>query len=129
MRQSFLLSAAAVLLATAFAGCDDYIFADNGASDQPLEPTWEGVSLFFEGNCESCHPSLNSFDLVSLQADVNSGSGTYVVAGDPEGSLLWRVLIDTDEFTPLMPLGATQPIPDEVKGHVRQWIADGASLE
>ncbi len=120
----------AVAVVLAASGCDDHVFPNVGGGDETAyTPTFEGFEGFFGDHCEGCHPSLNAWDVDQTVADINSGAGRFVVPGDPDASLLWRVITDADDRVALMPLGNAQPLDASVTGHIRQWILDGASLE
>ncbi|MFK7931135.1 MAG: hypothetical protein AB8H79_23320 [Myxococcota bacterium] len=109
-------------------GCDDTVFnSGGGGGNSEYEADFTGVVAFFHDRCHECHPALiASFDAGVLEADVEAGTGLFVVAGDPDASLLWRVLNDADDDVGVMP--TTGQRPDEEIAHVRQWILDGAPL-
>jgi hypothetical protein len=120
------------MLALLSAGCDDTLFGiSEGEPGAPkYEATWGGVEGFFVQRCDSCHPSLNPLDLhVDIAADIEQGTGSYVVAGDPEASYLWQ-LVNGDLLPDLiMPLGLSEPLPESEIGHIQEWITNGAVIE
>jgi cytochrome c553 len=94
----------------------------------------EGAALFarhvaplFEHRCLKCHAGekpKGGLDLTT-QASLAAGgeSGAAVVPGDPEQSLLYRLVAHQDE--PAMPEG-DENLPDESIAHVAAWIKAGA---
>jgi uncharacterized membrane protein len=116
---------ALLVLATA---CDDHLFPSAPVEVGSCDATWASVEALFQAECVSCHPTVSSPDLlVDIPDDIASGAGDYVVAGDPEGSLLYKSL--TGDGAVLMPFGATDPLPDETLTCVYDWIANGATVE
>ncbi len=109
------------------AGCDDTLFPGN---ERVYEPNWLGVQVFTFDHCAQCHPSLAEPAFpAAIEEDIRNEDGVYVVPGDPEASLLWRVLSSDDRLTgdpPKMPLG--RPLRPERVAFVREWILAGAPL-
>lgn len=123
--QTWVVSALVVVV-----GCDDHVFPNATPTDTTAYvPSFDGFEAFFGDHCEGCHPSLNGWDVEATRKDIVDNTGRFVVPGDPDGSLLWRVIIGADANVALMPLGFAQPLDGSVTAHVRQWILDGASLE
>src|SRR5688572_1666941 len=117
-----------LFLALAVAACSgsDDTDSETDAAACEYAADWAGMEQFFTDHCDSCHPSLNSIELhADVRADVESGAGVYVVAGDPDASLLWRSV--SGVHTSPMPPG--DQLPETTICHVEQWIADGAPLE
>lgn len=128
MPQRFLFGFMALVLAA----CDDTVFTGGGSTDVPADYTanFAGVNALFEDHCVGCHSSGTPTTLpADLEADLASGAGMIVVAGDPDGSVLWRVLalpadqLDTDDVG-VMPFGAQ--LPHAQVAHVKTWIEGGA---
>jgi hypothetical protein len=115
-----------------------------GAILDPPEPTWEAIYDFFSGNncVTGCHepgsPNIEDsmldlseastayMELMGESQGAECGSGTLVVPGEPESSLLIEKLEGGDATTcgdPMPPSGAW---PDRYVEPVRQWIMDGA---
>jgi len=116
----------------ALAGCDDqlYPFIGDGGAQVTYTANWDGTQQFFGDQCDSCHPSLSDPDLeADIAADINNGTGRYVVPFEPENSELYLIITGQSDEIALMPLGAAQPLPAEVTQPIADWIADGASLE
>ncbi len=85
----------------------------------------------FERSCAECHgPEVRKpkggFGHV-LDLDRLTDEETYVVAGNPDGSDLFAVLIDTDPDIRMPPPDSDAPklSPEEIEA-VRQWILAGA---
>lgn len=136
---------APLLAAVTLIACDDTRFPSGGGGGEsdtgvPLdyEPDWGGTRSFLADHCYTCHgdadhggggtaPSMPA----GIVADVESGAGAYVVAGDPAASVLWRVI--SGEFEAgdvgIMPFGRTEPLPEAQIEHVKAWIEAGASLD
>lgn len=96
------------------------------------EASWDGVAELIEDRCVGCHVvggeanDLPFPDAIAL--DLVGGIGPIVVPGDPDGSVLWRVLsgnLAGDDFA-VMPWG-TGPLPVAEVEHVQAWILDGAA--
>lgn len=111
------------------------------AGDEGIKPTFSSVhEKLLQPRCsfESCHGGetpvrelalderLAFTDLVDADASVEGWK--YVVPGDPEQSLLYRVLVE-DMVAPgvgQMPTGGGV-VPQEEIDALRQWIEDGAA--
>jgi hypothetical protein len=79
-----------------------------------------------EASCAKCHNSdkkKGDLDLTSYSATVAGGaSGKIVVAGDPEGSKIWKVINHTED--PPMPPKSSK-LPDKDLAVFKKWIAGG----
>lgn len=130
MRQMVVL---AMTLCVGAAGCDDTLFGVGRGGDGIVEPVytsdWEGVEDMFAASCQHCHPGVHPFVLADVEADLASSAGEYIVAGDPEASLFYRLISGErrDGDPTAMPQGTTGLPADEYE-HVRLWILDGAPL-
>ncbi|HBY59218.1 MAG TPA: hypothetical protein DEH78_05320, partial [Solibacterales bacterium] len=87
------------------------------------------ASAIFKKNCVSCHGAglkMSGLDLTSQQSLAAGGArGPAVVASNPEGSLLYRLV--THQEKPTMPPGSKLSEADlEI---IRKWIAGGALLD
>lgn len=105
---------------------------DLGA-DVEGEAAW--VVGYAWGNCVHCHNGSgtpgSSFDLrgdafltntIGQQtAGSASAGGTRIVAGDAEGSVLYRALARSERVAPMPPLGVQRP-DDQAAERVRAWI-------
>jgi hypothetical protein len=130
MRTRLLLLALSSFLPLSVAGC-------GGGED--VEPTLSSIyDVIIERSCnsESCHGGSNpeaGLDLTSVEAAYASLVGvtsteepsfTRVIAGDPDNSLMYMVLLGDVGAVGQMPsgweLGAV-----EIEA-IRQWIEDGA---
>src|SRR5450631_2278710 len=113
-RIHFLASLPAMLwFATAARGDDKITYQDK-------------VLPLVQANCAKCHnedKKKADLDLTSYQGILKgSGSGVVVVSGNPEGSKLWRAIMQTED--PTMP--PNQPrLPDHDLETVKNWIRDG----
>ena len=92
--------------------------------------TWDGVQAYFAASCRPCHLAggIGSPPLTlpeGVEADVTSGAGRWVVAGDAESSHLWWSASHTGYGVP-MPLGSRCPAPGT--GALAGWIDAGAEL-
>ncbi len=85
------------------------------------------VAPLLRESCLSCHKgsrARNGLDLRTLPNILKGGSsGPAVIPGDPEGSLLFQVMVHTRE--PYMPPDEP-PLDKEVTGVIEAWIAGGA---
>ena len=79
-----------------------------------------------QANCAKCHNADKKkadLDLTSYQGALKgSGSGPVVVAGDVDGSKLWRALMQTEE--PTMPPNRG-PLPEKELAVFKNWILGG----
>lgn len=141
---------ALLLTLLALAGCDGSLDgpARPGPRDAgpPIDAPFTGtcgetgrVIVFFEERCASsgCHnaggrfPELTRNGLPRLTATMSETEPSLplLVAGDPDGSFLYRKL--AGEQGPgngaIMPLGTATPIPEATL--IRAWIAAGASVD
>ena len=112
----------------ALLGCDDHLFpAGHSVSDDGYAPTWDGVqALMSDAGCLSCHTSLAPMLPTAVEDDLNEGGGLYVVPGEPENSLLLRVLVYEEGLVGMPPSG---PLPQDQIAPVEQWILNGAFLD
>jgi hypothetical protein len=101
-------------------------------TDAPRGP-WCDVQEIFTARCVSCHgaAALGGLDLQSDAyhaivgvASVLDPTITRVTAGDPDRSLLFRMLLGTQPVGNPMPYG--NPLPADEIETIRAWIADGA---
>jgi hypothetical protein len=114
------------------AGCDDTLFGvpiGGGPVEPEYSVDWAGIEDMFADHCAACHPGTNAWVLADLEADIQDDAGVYVVAGDAQGSQLWRMISNTRQDTdqPVMPLGSAGLLP-AAREHVRLWIEAGAPL-
>lgn len=119
-----------MLLALTLVGCDDHLFpsfAEGGATAYSSD--WDGAQEFMGDHCATCHPSLAPPSMPDgIFDDIQSGTNRYVVPFEPLQSEFWLVLKDESDQFPIMPLGASQPLPDDVIAPIREWILDGATF-
>ncbi len=110
----------------------------------PIEPTWTSIfeDLLRRRGCGSarCHGGTESgFRVTDAAATYDAlvgrapsseecaGSGTLVVASDPDASLLLEKLLPSPTCGDRMPLSGL-PLNETDVAAVRQWIADGAPM-
>ncbi len=112
----------------AISGCDDTLFETPTVE---YSPDWLGVQVFMVNNCAECHPGLEpAIDLpVDISVSLCAGQTWLVSPGDPEGSMLWRIISGDvlQDDPPQMPpsVGA---LPDAEIAHIYEWIEDGAEV-
>ncbi|MCO4747801.1 MAG: hypothetical protein KC912_23600 [Proteobacteria bacterium] len=118
-----VLVVAALLIGTA---CDDTVFPGGGPSYPPGQV---GVKALLEDQCALCHPAIEPAYTFpdDVWTDVADGTEALVVPGDPEASLLWRVMTNPGPDEAVMPSGGLLPI--ETVQHVEAWILDGAPID
>lgn len=121
------------LLLLGLAACDDTLFLPH--AEVPVEGEgWCAVRAVL-ASCASCHSAAGAAGGLDLETDAfaalfdgASASGApVVVAGDPEGSLLFRKVAGTQGPAEggIMPPGA--PLDADTLERIRAWIADGAT--
>jgi formylglycine-generating enzyme required for sulfatase activity len=89
------------------------------------------VKPVLEANCVACHKAGKTegdLDMTTL-ADIlkGGGSGDVLKPGDPDGSHLFKSMTlaaDDDDLMPPAKKGG--PLPKEIVGVVKEWIAEGA---
>lgn len=123
--------AAAALLLTA--ACDD---SPAPSAKKPVTLATLQAEIFAPScTFSACHTGANpkaGLDLTDLDKShaalvgiaSRDGTMTRVVAGDPDASLLYQVLVGPTESARQMPLGFE--LPADALAKVRQWIVDGA---
>jgi len=104
------------------AACDDDIFPVGEGGDT-YTPDWAGTQLLIEDHCVSCHATTEPVLPDALIPDIQNEVGDWVVPGDPEASVLWRVMSGNlqDGDAGVMPLG-TGPLPASATDPVAEWI-------
>lgn len=131
MRSGCSLGFVGLLLLVSTA-CDDTLFgvSEDGAV-QTYEADWDGVVEMLDDNCATCHfegGSLTSVILLpdDLEADLADGEGEFIVAGDPDASVLVERLTSESSPMPPAPNGPLDPLSIE---HVLTWIENGAEIQ
>ncbi|GMV93460.1 MAG: hypothetical protein AMXMBFR82_32380 [Candidatus Hydrogenedentota bacterium] len=100
------------------------------ASDlAPAGPTFaKDIAPMFKTSCANCHSDSNrkgDLSLATFASTMEGGeSGAVIVAGDPDGSLLFRMVTKQEE--PYMPRKG-DPLTDAQIATLRSWIQNGAS--
>ena len=113
-------------------GCDDYVFGeardpDYTATEAAYADDWDGVKLFFADHCDSCHPAVSEPDLTAaIEADLASGAGEWIVAGDPEASYVYQRIVPLQDYS-VMPPG--DQLDTTEFSHMESWILAGAPLD
>lgn len=116
-------------------GCDDTLYGvpiggEGGVVEPEYDVSFAGVEAMWVDHCQVCHPAVNEFDLGQVVADIEQETGMYVVPGDPEASMLWRLISGTrlDDDPRTMPDGSPTGLRPVEREHVRLWILDGAPV-
>ncbi len=103
-----------------------FIFA-LAASAQEKINYQEHILPIFRNSCLTCHnpdKKKAGLDLSAWQTAINgSNNGQVVNPGDPDGSLLYRVV--THQEDPTMP-PKKDKLPDKELDLIKRWIAGGA---
>ena len=109
-------------------GCDDHLFpSGSSVAEDGYDATWDGVQrLMSDAGCLECHAALAPILPSELEDDITQALGEYIVPGEPENSLLWRVLMYEEGLVGMPPSG---PLGEENIAPVEQWILDGAPLD
>ena len=109
-------------------GCDDHLFpAGSMVSEDGYEATWDGVQMLMsDAGCFDCHAGLAPMLPSAIEDDLMQGAGALVIPGDPENSLLWRVLMYEEGLVGMPPSG---PLGQDQLAPVEQWILEGAPLD
>lgn len=110
------------------AGCDDHIFPVIGG-ETSYDPTYAGMELLMQDHCVECHPAIAIPTMPdAIRDDVQAGTGTYVVAGDPMQSEFYLVMVGQSAQTGQMPANGNI-LSDDITQAVFDWIEGGALLE
>ncbi|MFN0084751.1 MAG: DUF1553 domain-containing protein [Blastocatellia bacterium] len=100
-----------------------FVVATRSRSASAQNPFQEKIAPIFEKNCTACHGAgvqRSGLDLRTEVGAVKGGArGPSVVPGDPEKSLLYRMISHREE--PAMPLGG-EKLADAEIALVAQWI-------
>lgn len=80
------------------------------------------------GRCHNDKDRRSGFSVMSFEKLMKGGeSGEVIVAGDVEGSRLWR-LVNGDD-TPVMPMGNQTGITRKWHKNLKTWIEEGAKFD
>ncbi|MBX3179769.1 MAG: hypothetical protein KF886_20640 [Candidatus Hydrogenedentes bacterium] len=100
------------------------------ADETPMTNFAEHVKPIFEARCFRCHnaDSAKGGLNLALHATALEGgsSGKVIVPGDPDGSRILALVMQTEE--PVMPPSGDPLKPEEIDT-IRRWIADGAPAD
>ncbi len=125
--------------ACASVACDDHLFPAGAGAGGDCEPTWDGVQVFMEDHCMSCHaapaaagkgiilPDAITQDLANLGEPMfPEYGGELVVPNNRDASVLWKA-VSHEGFVPVMPFLALDP----AAGYecVGEWIDAGAVID
>jgi len=88
-------------------GCDDYVFGEEfvAADDVPMAEGLAGVEEIVQGQCLGCHSAESALGGLDLETDLVANTvdvvGSYnlpiVLPGDPENSMLYRKITNTQD--------------------------------
>ena len=99
-------------------------------AEAPMINFAEHVKPIFEARCLRCHNAdkAKSGLNLALHATALEGgsSGKDILPGDPDGSRLLKLVMQTEE--PFMPPSGDPLKPEEIEV-IRRWIADGAPAD
>ncbi|MDB5348711.1 MAG: Planctomycete cytochrome [Schlesneria sp.] len=80
------------------------------------------------GRCHNDRQKRSGFSVASFEKVMQGGtSGRVVIAGNPDGSRLWR-LVNGDD-TPVMPAGNQTGITRKWYNNLKTWIEEGAKFD
>lgn len=98
--------------------------------EEPMTNFADHVKPIFAARCFRCHNAdkAKSGLNLALHATAMEGgsSGKVIVPGDPDGSRLLALIMQTEE--PVMPPSGDPLKPEEIET-IRRWIADGAPAD
>lgn len=98
--------------------------------EEPMTNFADHVKPIFEARCLRCHNAdkAKSGLNLALHATTMEGgsSGKVIVPGNPDGSRLLALIMQTEE--PVMPPSGDPLKPEEIET-IRRWIADGAPAD
>jgi mono/diheme cytochrome c family protein len=94
--------------------------------ETPAVPSFSAdIAPIFEQNCKICHGNLGGWDSSSYQSAMESGNNApVIIPGDPDNSLLARMLQGIDPSLQVMPPNGK--LPEDQIQIILDWIAAGA---
>jgi mono/diheme cytochrome c family protein len=99
----------------------------DGPAEVPTELSAE-VKRIFREKCRECHQPLNAKKGISvLNHDLLVVKRKVVIPGDPEESLLYRLLLTKDAKKLMPPPDDAEPLTDQQIETIRRWILEGAA--
>ena len=123
---------AAALAAVVLAGSGLRTVAAQDAANKPAFYT-EKVRPLLQTNCGKCHFDVNHKGGLSLQTTASTmkggRSGAAIVPGDPENSLLVKLIRHEGPANDPMPMPAKAPkMSDADIATIEQWVKAGAVM-
>ena len=104
-----------------------------GAASAALVDFQRQVRPILSDNCFHCHGPDEATRMVGLRLDTQEGafekreSGSVIVAGNPNGSLLYQRITATDAAQRMPPESSHKVLTDDQKRILKEWIAQGAA--
>ena len=86
-------------------------------------------------NCFACHGTDAGNREADLRLDLSEAAvgkeedGAAIVAGQPDESLIWQRIIETDPDVVMPPPESKKKLTDEQKQTLRRWIEQGAEYQ
>jgi len=91
------------------------------------------VRPILSDNCFQCHGPDEATRLANLRLDTEEGafekreSGTVIVRGNPNGSLLYQRIVEKDISRRMPPETSHKVLTEEQKSILKEWIEQGAT--
>ena len=104
-----------------------------GAASAALVDFQRQVRPILSDNCFHCHGPDEATRMVGLRLDTQEGafekreSGSVIVAGNPNGSLLYQRITATDAAQRMPPESSHKVLTDDQKRILKNWIEQGAT--
>jgi hypothetical protein len=104
-----------------------------GAVSAALVDFQRQVRPILSDNCFHCHGPDEATRMVGLRLDTQEGafekreSGSVIVAGNPNGSLLYQRIAATDAAQRMPPESSHKVLTDDQKRILKNWIEQGAT--
>ncbi len=110
-----------------------FIFCESGRMEAASVPDFaRDVKPIFESRCVECHgpqKQKNGFRLDRREDAMRGGdTGAAIIPGDPEASLLIRMVTGTAEGDAIMPPKGDPLSPEQIET-LKRWIAAGAKWD
>ena len=93
------------------------------------------VRPILSDNCFQCHGPNKASRMADLRLDTSEGafskraSGTTIVPGDPEASLVYQRITHENEVVRMPPIHSKKELSGEQIDVLRRWIEEGASWD
>ena len=131
--KNYLVASFGVLAFTALCWNRTISAQQAGAASAALVDFQRQVRPILSDNCFHCHGPDEATRMVGLRLDTQEGAfekregGWVIVAGNPNGSLLYQRITATDAAQRMPPESSHKALTDDQKKILKNWIEQGAA--